>query len=259
MVEKFFYILKNLRWPYFLTWYAFFLGYFVSGGSKAPSALLNIFLLSVAFGPIFYSGIYYLNDIFDRELDRKDPVKRNRPVASGKISLIQAYLIAVGFILEGVAAIFLLKPDFLPWLGVLLLINLFYTLVAKKVPYLELVVNVVPHLIRFYLGNLLAGTTQPHPLILMLVIFTFGLAIIRRLLQMNEGKHAARPTLRYYSKSQFIFLSRLAFFLMIFLTFWEGQNGWSLNLTFSLIYLLFLIAYNFSYRSSLKRIVLLAS
>ena len=38
------------------------------------------------------SSIYCLNDIIDVEDDRRHPVKRNRPIASGKVSVKQGYV-----------------------------------------------------------------------------------------------------------------------------------------------------------------------
>src|SRR5579872_893691 len=40
------------------------------------------------------SAIYVINDIADREKDRQHPVKRNRPIASGRLALPAAWIIA---------------------------------------------------------------------------------------------------------------------------------------------------------------------
>jgi 4-hydroxybenzoate polyprenyltransferase len=40
------------------------------------------------------SGVYLINDIFDVKKDRVHPVKKNRPIASGKISVTTAAIIA---------------------------------------------------------------------------------------------------------------------------------------------------------------------
>src|SRR5262245_27804150 len=40
------------------------------------------------------ASVYALNDLLDAELDRKHPVKKNRPVAKGTVSRLEAALLA---------------------------------------------------------------------------------------------------------------------------------------------------------------------
>ena len=47
------------------------------------------------------SAVYIINDLRDVEDDRKHPVKRNRPLASGKISSFIAYAILAVLIVGG--------------------------------------------------------------------------------------------------------------------------------------------------------------
>jgi 4-hydroxybenzoate polyprenyltransferase len=51
-----------------------------------PDSILHSVAIFAAFC-FGTSGIYILNDIFDRENDKKHPIKSNRPIASGRISL----------------------------------------------------------------------------------------------------------------------------------------------------------------------------
>jgi 4-hydroxybenzoate polyprenyltransferase len=51
-----------------------------------PDSILHSIAIFAAFC-FGTSGIYILNDIFDRENDKKHPIKSNRPIASGRISL----------------------------------------------------------------------------------------------------------------------------------------------------------------------------
>ena len=49
----------------------------------------NTFLGFIAFS-LCASSIYILNDIFDIKYDRRHPTKKDRPLASGKINLIES-------------------------------------------------------------------------------------------------------------------------------------------------------------------------
>ena len=64
--------------------------------------LLNIDALMQTFFAFFLfcllaSSVYIINDIIDRESDRNHPVKKNRPIASGKLPV--GIALAVAFVL----------------------------------------------------------------------------------------------------------------------------------------------------------------
>ena len=58
-------------------------------------------LLCVSLACFIASGLYVLNDVFDAELDRKNPLKKKRPVASGTISLKQALAFSIVLLVFG--------------------------------------------------------------------------------------------------------------------------------------------------------------
>ncbi len=66
-----------------------------------PQALLTTFIGFILFSFVS-SSVYLLNDITDLEADRQHPKKRNRPIASGALSIsaargVVAVLILVSF------------------------------------------------------------------------------------------------------------------------------------------------------------------
>ena len=67
------------------------------------------------------SSVYFFNDINDIELDRTHPLKKDRPIASGEISLQLAYLISMTLAVVG-------DPYLLSYLMRLLLLELLISL-----------------------------------------------------------------------------------------------------------------------------------
>ena len=59
------------------------------------------------------SGVVYLiNDVADREADRRHPVKRRRPIASGAVPVRAALTLAAVLAAAALAAAFALRPPF---------------------------------------------------------------------------------------------------------------------------------------------------
>ncbi|MFZ5911286.1 MAG: UbiA family prenyltransferase, partial [Chloroflexota bacterium] len=58
------------------------------------------------------SVVYIINDIADVEADRKHPIKRNRPIAAGKLPIPVAWGAAILLILVAFPAAYWLSPAF---------------------------------------------------------------------------------------------------------------------------------------------------
>lgn len=83
------------------------------------------------------SAVYVINDILDRELDRNHPTKRNRPLASGILSLNKALLIGISFMFLSLLGSYLLDHIFTLIVSAYLFINLMYSLYFKKIVLLD--------------------------------------------------------------------------------------------------------------------------
>src|SRR5450631_2884074 len=74
-------------------------------------------IISVCYGFIAFcciaSSIYIINDYRDREDDRKHPVKRNRPLASGAVRPAQALIICAILLIAGFTLAWFIRDKFL--------------------------------------------------------------------------------------------------------------------------------------------------
>ncbi|MBK8005229.1 MAG: decaprenyl-phosphate phosphoribosyltransferase [Gemmatimonadetes bacterium] len=98
------------------------------------------------------SAVYVFNDVIDRERDRAHPVKRLRPVASGRISAGAALPVALALGVVGLGLGWLVHPTVGAILGSYLGLNLLYTLRLKQVVLLD-----VFSIATFFVLRLLAG------------------------------------------------------------------------------------------------------
>ncbi len=83
------------------------------------------------------SSIYIINDLMDIEADRAHPVKRNRPIASGSLSIHAAIGAAVVLVLIAFPCAYFLSPGFFIICGVYLVENLAYSMWLKHVPLID--------------------------------------------------------------------------------------------------------------------------
>jgi decaprenyl-phosphate phosphoribosyltransferase len=108
------------------------------------------------------SGIYCLNDLRDRDSDRKHPKKRLRPLASGQVTapaavILSFLLLAVGF---GVSVMKI--PMVAVVLVVYVAVNVAYSLWLKNIAIIDVLVISFGFVLRVYAGALVIGVT-PTP------------------------------------------------------------------------------------------------
>lgn len=84
------------------------------------------------------SAIYTINDLADVEADRAHPVKRNRPIASGRFPIPAARVLAVVLVVGSLTGAFLLGPiEFFATAAAYFVLNLAYSFGLKKIAYLD--------------------------------------------------------------------------------------------------------------------------
>lgn len=145
------------------------------------------------------SFVYILNDIFDRDSDKFHTKKKFRPIASGKISIRVALIVA--FISLLLSAFFAFKANILIVIGIYLVVNIFYTLYLKKIVFVD--VGIIAF--GFFLRLLAGANSISQPLSSWIVLTTLFLSLLlgfskrRSELLSSDKKH--RKTLNFYSES----------------------------------------------------------
>lgn len=98
------------------------------------------------------SAVYIINDIVDVEADRQHPIKRTRPIASGKLPISTAIAAAVVLLLFSFPLAYFLAPAFALICLVYFLMNLAYTNWLKHIPVLDVLILAAGFVLRVGAG-----------------------------------------------------------------------------------------------------------
>ena len=98
------------------------------------------------------SAIYIFNDIFDVERDRAHPIKKNRPFASGKISLFEAISACIFFILISFLIASKLNTLFTLSIAAYLSLQALYSLGLKNLHVIDILIIAAGFILRVYAG-----------------------------------------------------------------------------------------------------------
>ncbi len=128
---------------------------------EVPDLLLKLVLVALAFCSLS-SAIYLFNDLMDRSGDRLHPVKRNRPIASGKVSVPVAGAVMVVLAAVGLVVMVLVEPLLGVAGGLYSVINISYSLGLKQIVLLDAFAVTSGYVIRAAAGAVAIDVT-PSP------------------------------------------------------------------------------------------------
>jgi decaprenyl-phosphate phosphoribosyltransferase len=126
---------------------------------------------------LIVSSTYIVNDIVDRKSDREHPSKKNRPIATGKVSNNFAVKISITIFLVGKFILSLININLLIFSSLYVVITLFYSYKIKYVKYLDILSVTFLFLVRLVIGGVAIDTEVFTPLFLF-VFFTFTLSML---------------------------------------------------------------------------------
>ena len=138
-------------------------------------------------------GEYIINDIIDREKDKKHPKKQKRPIASGRLKLNHALLFSIILIIGGLIVSYFINIQFMILSISYILLILLYSLILKHIIIVDILVISIGFVIRAIAGGVAINVFVSPWLIVCTFLVALFLAIAKRrhevVLLGDEGKN----------------------------------------------------------------------
>ena len=167
-------------------------------------SLLTKTIIGVIAFCIISSAVYIINDIKDLESDRRHITKRNRPLASGEVSIKSAWVLASCLFVAAVfinifASNYALNSWF--YLFAYIAFNYGYSCGLKNVPIVDVMILASGFLLRVLYGSAISGIDISSWLYLTVIALSFYLSLGKRRNELTRQKtgQTSRKVLQYYN------------------------------------------------------------
>ena len=185
------------------------------------SNIFVLFQIFIGFSSIV-SSTYIYNDFKDIEADKKHPEKRNRPIASGEISIKTGKLLLIVFFLLGKLILFFTNPVLLFFSFSYVVITILYSTKLKFIKYLDIISVSLLFILRIFLGAYAISVPISSSLILFVFFTSLGLASGKKLsIYLNDEVGISKVKLflkSSYKEKELLFIVRLSS-LLSFVTY----------------------------------------
>jgi len=160
-------------------------------------SFIAFFIFSIGVG-----ALYIFNDIHDLEGDCEHPVKKRRPIASGRMSVKTGWIFFIALGILSLALSFMFDTDFGLVVLLYFILQLFYTLVLKKIVIVDVFAISLSFILRVIAGAVVIHVDISNWILICTMLLALFLALSKRrheliLLDNNAGGH--RVILREYS------------------------------------------------------------
>ena len=189
--------------------------------------LLTLFVAFCALS----SAVYLLNDVADREADRRHPTKRGRPIASGLVPAWLAVSALAVLAVVGMLGLYVISPLTLPLIGgIYLIANVGYSLRLKRVALVDVMIVAGGYVLRAVAGAVAVGAAPSPWLYAVTAAGALFIVIGRRYAEARlagEEPEAQRATLSHYAPplgGQLLILSATAALVSYALYAVEADN-----------------------------------
>ena len=155
------------------------------------------------------SIVYIINDLKDMESDKKHPVKSKRPLASGRVTVHEAYKILIFLIGMVICAYIFMylhldKHRIVMSVTILILylaLNIWYSCFGgKEIPIIDIIILVMGFLLRVVFGAVLTNIQISGWLYLVVITISFYLALGKRRNElMRHHNENTRGVLKLYN------------------------------------------------------------
>jgi decaprenyl-phosphate phosphoribosyltransferase len=149
-----------------------------------PHLLTATSFVRVLLGALIFSlvasSVYALNDIKDYQADRLHPLKKNRPIASNRVSVRLAGFIFVVLSIVSLVAAFFLSHTFFNYLLAYYVINIAYCFTLKYIAIIDVYCVAAGFILRVISGAVLINVTPSIWILMCAGLLSLFLALAKR-------------------------------------------------------------------------------
>ena len=192
--------------------------------------LNNIYVIILGFFSFCFASsfIYIMNDIKDIEKDKLHPVKKNRPLASGKITKRNGIILSVIMLVISLALSILAQKKIISSSLIILLsyivINIFYSFELKNYAIIDVVLLTAGFVLRVYYGAALLNIVVSSWLFLTVMSGALFLGLGKRKKELINHKDV-RTSLEEYNEN---FLDKFQYtclsLTLVFYSLWAMEQ-----------------------------------
>jgi 4-hydroxybenzoate polyprenyltransferase len=148
------------------------------------------------------SVVYLVNDIADRESDRRHPLKAQRPIASGALGVPVAMAAALLIGAGALAAAYAVGPAFALVAATYLVLQVLYSFPLKHIVIIDVLTIAIGFVLRAVGGAVAVHVDFSHWLLVCTILLALFIALAKRrheLVLLSDGAVSHRPILGEYS------------------------------------------------------------
>ena len=148
------------------------------------------------------SLVYMINDIFDIEKDKLHPIKRHRPLASGKVQVKQVIIIVIVLLITILPIALYINLYFGGILFLYFIMNLAYSFYLKHIVIIDAMIIAIGFVLRAIAGAVIINVAISHWLLLCTILLALFLAFCKRryeLMKLENNATEHRKILKEYS------------------------------------------------------------
>jgi len=147
------------------------------------------------------SSSYLVNDVLDIENDRRHPVKKNRPIARGDVSIGQALSFSILLFFLGLSVAISVNFNFFLICLVFIFLQYSYSAFLKKKAVFDIIGIAFFFILRAYAGEIATGYHLPIWIMLTVIFLSLFIASGKRRSELYNVGTKTRTALSGYGKS----------------------------------------------------------
>lgn len=173
----------------------------ILNGQLANSEIFTKSLFGFIVFCLLSSSSYLINDVVDVSKDKVHPIKKNRPIARGDVSVGLAVLISFSLMMVSLSLAALINFGFFLISLVFILGQYSYSFFLKKKAIIDIIGIAMFFIIRAYAGEIATGYHLPIWIMLTVIFLSLFIASGKRRSELANVGTRSRNSLRDYGKS----------------------------------------------------------